>query len=613
MSDDSAPVTPSTVRIPWDRIALIGFVAYVAIAYPLIVFHYGKNEWFIHDDWNFIVGNVLRNVFTPVEHHWSTLPILIYRLYYRTWGANYFPFLATVAALHLAVVCLLRVVMLRAGVRSWLASVVAAELVLFGPGYLSITFAIQITQNLSLAFGLAQMILADHDGRLDRRDAWGLFAGLLGLMSSGLAPVLTIGIGISTLLRRGFRAAAFHTVPLAAIFLVWFSTTQTVEGEDWFRLRYSESQPATFVWHGILQSAMALVHFPIAALALALLVTGGLGLRIHDGGSRRWATTSMPLALLVCAPVYFGVIGLQRSRLGVGYIGWGHHLYTGACFFLPAVACGVEALARRWKVAGVSLAVGLSALIPLNFQNFGANESRNLFLTTTFLQQNRLQILTIAHSRYASEALHLDRSKMVTDGWYSHGLTLGWVIDEARKGRLPRPEYIDPGLNDFAELLYGLTDLGDPPPGMTCTNYSENIEVRPEPGETIVTSSPLVVFNVRRRNASYAKLGFEKENDASAGHVIRAELPDLRLELGPAKGATSFGYCTGSPHAEPAKDTPQAYPMREAIAADPAAMEKLKKAIEADPAAMEALRKAIQQDPAAMEALRKEMAATGAR
>ena len=47
----------------------------------------------------------------------------------------------------------------------------------------------------SLVFGVAQLLLADHDGPVDRRDWLALAAGLIGLMCSGIAVTMTIVVG----------------------------------------------------------------------------------------------------------------------------------------------------------------------------------------------------------------------------------------------------------------------------------------------------------------------------------------------------------------------------------------------------------------------------------
>ena len=92
---------------------------------------------------------------------------------------HYWPYQLPVILSHLAIAFLLRHIMRRCGVRPWTASLVAATYVLFGPGVDDILWAFQIGFNLAVVFGLAQMILADHDGPLDRRDwlgsAWAVW------------------------------------------------------------------------------------------------------------------------------------------------------------------------------------------------------------------------------------------------------------------------------------------------------------------------------------------------------------------------------------------------------------------------------------------------------
>src|SRR5438128_11177787 len=122
---------------------------------------------------------------------WSLFGLGIYR-----------PYLAFVVVLHLVVAGLLRAVMRRAGVSPWLATTAAAAYTFFGPGWHNIEEAFQITIVGALAFGLTHLLLADHDGPIDRRDWIGLGAGFCGLMCSGVGVTLVIVVGAAALLRR---------------------------------------------------------------------------------------------------------------------------------------------------------------------------------------------------------------------------------------------------------------------------------------------------------------------------------------------------------------------------------------------------------------------------
>ena len=88
--------------------------------------------------------------------------------------------------------------------------------VFFGSGAENILVAFQITFVGSLVFGLAQLLLADHDGPLDRRDWFGLLAGLAGLMCSGVAVTMTVIVGVRDAAAARLAVALFHTAPLGA-------------------------------------------------------------------------------------------------------------------------------------------------------------------------------------------------------------------------------------------------------------------------------------------------------------------------------------------------------------------------------------------------------------
>src|SRR5207302_10440329 len=130
-------------------------------------------------------------------------------------GLRYLPYALFAILLHLAVGALLRVVMRRSGVGPWVATAGAGVFVFLGTGIENNFFT------SAMVCGLTQLLLADHDGHVDRRDFLGLGAGVVGLMCSALAVTMTIIVGVAMLLRRGWRIAMFHTVPLAALYLGW--------------------------------------------------------------------------------------------------------------------------------------------------------------------------------------------------------------------------------------------------------------------------------------------------------------------------------------------------------------------------------------------------------
>ncbi|MBV9950526.1 MAG: hypothetical protein JO291_01145, partial [Acidimicrobiia bacterium] len=178
------------------RIALIVFAIAIALAFPLILY-LGSFSWFLRDEWLFLAGRKLgslNDLFRPhARTHWSTLPIIWYRLAFRIVGLrSYLPYQAAVVALHLAIVVLLRAVMRRAGVGPWMATVGAAPFILFGPGSQNILWAFQVGFTGSIVLGLVQLLLGSHEGDVDRRDLLGIGAGVLGLMCSGVGVTMVL-------------------------------------------------------------------------------------------------------------------------------------------------------------------------------------------------------------------------------------------------------------------------------------------------------------------------------------------------------------------------------------------------------------------------------------
>jgi hypothetical protein len=86
-------------------------------------------------------------------------------------GLQYTPYLVVLLVLHLTAPARLRMVMRRSGVDAWLATLTASVFVYLGAGAQDILSASQMTVVGSIVFGLTDLLLADHDGPLDRRDA----------------------------------------------------------------------------------------------------------------------------------------------------------------------------------------------------------------------------------------------------------------------------------------------------------------------------------------------------------------------------------------------------------------------------------------------------------
>ncbi len=334
------------------------FALVLAAAFAVLL-AIGRYRWFTHDEWDYLAGRDggdLWNVLIPHNEHWSTLPILTYRVLFRFVGLHsYLPYRVVLLALHLTAAALLRVVMRRAGVGPWIATGAALSLVFFGSGSENILWAVQIGFIGALVLGLAQLLLADHDGPVDHRDWLGLLAGFAGLLCSSVALTMVGVVGLATLVRRGWRPAVLHTAPLVAVYAIWFRAFQdetTAQGVGYTHYAVSSPQEvARFVATGVSAAFDGIGQVPGVGWVLGIILVVGLFLawRRLDGAERR-ARLAMPAALLTGAFVSLCITGIARAAaFGSEFARTGRYLYVFVALSLPALGVAADAVARRWS------------------------------------------------------------------------------------------------------------------------------------------------------------------------------------------------------------------------------------------------------------------------
>ena len=280
---------------PWFVVLVV-----IGVASIPVMLWYGRHQWFFLDEWSFLVNTSLakpHTLFEPHNGHWVTVPAIVYRVLFRVWGLHtYRPYQLASILSHLAVVLLVWLVMRRLGVRAWLATAAAAVYVFYGSGVSDILFGFQITLTGAVAFGFIQLLLADHDGPIDRRDAVGLVAGLVGLMCSGVAVAMVAAVGVAVLLRRGWRPAVFHVAPLAVAYLVWYASFPSDIARNY------SFRPATLQFVGEMGRSVFvdLGQNRVVGAALIALAFLGLGWSVYEARLVRTAQpVAIPLALVV--------------------------------------------------------------------------------------------------------------------------------------------------------------------------------------------------------------------------------------------------------------------------------------------------------------------------
>lgn len=314
-----------------------------------VLFWVGRDQWFIRDDWAFLfsrdrfreVGGLDTMLLQPQDGHWMTWPILTFHAVRAVFGiGSYLPYLIVLWLTHLGIVLLARAWMRRLGVSAWTTTLMTAVLFVFGAGWENLLFAVQIVYNFSLLAFLAQMLLVDHEGPVDRRDWAGSGISLIGVSSSGFGPFFGFGVGLLLALRRRWTAAAVAVVPQALAWCWWWLTWGADPAGDAGNagVRFVIS----FVQYGVWSTFGSLVGTGLLGWSAFLLC---IAMILWPGTDT--ARRVPMIAFLATALVMFAGIGMRREVFGSTAAGWPRYQYMAAMMVAPVLAVGLDQ-ARRF-------------------------------------------------------------------------------------------------------------------------------------------------------------------------------------------------------------------------------------------------------------------------
>ena len=389
----------------------------------------GSKVWFFGvfgDEWDFLAARhvSVHDLLVPHGDHLVALPALTFRVLYAVFGLHtYLPYQLCSIGLHLVAAALLRTLMRRAGVDPWIATAAATLFVFFGSGSQDILIAFQITFTGALVFGLIQLLLADHDGPVDRRDLFGLIAGFGALLCSDVSIVMVAAVGIACVWRRRWLAAAMHTVPVAVAYLAWLHVYGRPARTD-LHVRQIVRSTRT----SLATSFGALGQVPFFGWVLAVVLFVGLAIAWRDtNGARRRDRFSAVTALGVGAPIFAGILAITRFGLSGQFAASSRYLHIIAALVLPALAVAADALVRHRGLGVLAVALFLVG-VPGNVADIG----RNVGLADRYREERRI-IGALSHMTLASE---VPRSLNPTPTFGAQ-VTVGWLLDGARSGRIP--------------------------------------------------------------------------------------------------------------------------------------------------------------------------------
>ena len=340
MTDADGPTRLDRADTWIDRHAVALF-ALMTTASAVFIAWLGSGLTYFSDEWAFIEGRSLVDPatwFPPHNEHWSTLPVIVYRLLVETVGLrSYLPYLAIVLALHVACAALV-FVLLRRTSGSAIALGGSAIVLVFGSGFENLLWGFQIGFVGSMVLGLA--MLAILDGPLSgRRIAAVLGLLVANLMTSGVALTFLAIASIEMLLRPGWRRA----LPLLAIpagaYVVWylaFGSAGIATHRDPFTLDSVMAVPG-FVVSGVLGTLASITG--LTGVLTTFVVAG-----VAVVAARRWPAIPVRSVAIGCGiVVQYALIALVRA--GVNEAGATYTRYTYLTGILAIV--GIGALVGR--------------------------------------------------------------------------------------------------------------------------------------------------------------------------------------------------------------------------------------------------------------------------
>ena len=354
--------------------ALFPYLIAASVLVSAIVLYLTSYTTFFYDEWDFVFQyrpGQSTSIFLGHNEHWSTIPILLWKLLLRVVGLRiHWPYeVAALVAHCLSVLLLFALVRRRSGDLPAFAA--ALMLLVLGSGGMDIVWAFQFGWTASVAFGLFAMLLVDGPGFRGRLPLVSL-ALLASLMCSGVGLGFLVAVGAQLLVdarRRRFLVAL--VLPVAAYGL-WFlaygaelpgtpgalcsTCTATGLAGDFpapISIAYASSV-LNFVLTGLQASAAGVAGWPGAEIFLPLFAVL-IGVHWYRQGK----VEPWQIGLVAGLVAQFLLIALVRVRIGVSSAAESRYVYIGAVYLLPLIVDAARELPwyHAWRPVLVAVFV----------------------------------------------------------------------------------------------------------------------------------------------------------------------------------------------------------------------------------------------------------------
>jgi hypothetical protein len=376
--------TVGDVHSPWLWRSL---VALSVITFAGLVYLTSYKNFF-YDEWDFVVAYRPRqstSILLPHNEHWSTIPILVWKVLFVLFGLRtHIPYEAVAIAGHMVCVLLMFELIRR---RSGELPALGASLVLLvlGAGASNIVLAFQLTWTLSIAFGLMAMLVVETSPAGWSRRRIGAVAGLLlcSLMSSGLGLGFLAAISVQLLIDRSRRHLLIAVPPVLVVYLAWFiaygsngspcggcptaiGSIRSIDPGYLFDVAGFEQLGLTASVVGI----FGLTVFGLPKLVVLAILVSFIGLLAWHWYSQD-GLASWEVGLLAGLVTQFTLVGLVRARLQPLGAADPHYVYVGVVYLLPLVANALKHISwhrmlRPVMVGALALIVGSNAWLLAN-------------------------------------------------------------------------------------------------------------------------------------------------------------------------------------------------------------------------------------------------------
>jgi hypothetical protein len=459
----------------------------ISVVVAVWILHITSYRNFFFDEWAFIESRrpwQLDLILLPHNEHWSTLPILLWKILFIAVGLrSHVPYEAAALVAHVAAVLLLFALIRR---RSGDVPAFGAALMLLvlGSGADDIVWAFQVAWAGSVAFGLAAMLMLDGDPPFPSRLVPVSAALLCSLMCSSVGLAFLVAVGAELLADRRRRRFLLALVIPSAAFVVWFLALDTgrVPGSGGVSGDFLHGgagwgyviNMVRFVANGLAASATGVVGWGgIAGVAL-LLVLAVLGVP----WDKRGRVESWQIGMVTGIVFFFTLVATGRVQFGIALATQTRYVYVGVVFILPLVADALRGIPWRGLWRPALLAVFTVCLAGNVLQLYAQAVGLTDFMRSENAELQTVEVFRgapdMALTRYIDDTVI---SRMDAYTYLSAISELGSPVPPATTATLRHvpPYAVDRVMvNLFGDALTFKSDSSRSTQGLTCRNFDSN-------------------------------------------------------------------------------------------------------------------------------------------